>query len=435
MGNIVRPKNLVCRCQPGEGFMKHAIQTTALLFLFVHICLADPGQRRALRVGGMELSPFGYGVMETHPHQALDSTNTNFADYYAHISLWLCGITAAGDTLIACPELAKSGEAAGFVAKRLYRDTTNVLQLPNVEFTTVSVYQDTVAGWRVRQFNVALQDHSAGILAYLIRYSGQQGNLANVYAGVYFDFDAPNSENHPTPDDDRLALLTGGYAISDFHSGQGMNLGGAFSPLLRNYWQRSQAPASREAVYGRMSQGNVTTPPDTADYHVYLGSGPFALSAGQGILLVYTLEPEGSGFSKSAGSNGASELWAALQEGIAEFSRDKQLAAAGAGPAQRETLVSGLPETSELFQNYPNPFNPRTNFGLQIADFGFVELKIYDVTGRLVRTLVSENKAPGSYTVQWDGTDARGQAVSSGIYLYRLTAAGFQAQKKMLLIR
>ncbi len=48
--------------------MKHAIQTIALLFLFVHICLADPGQGRVLRVGGMELSPFGYGVMETHPH-------------------------------------------------------------------------------------------------------------------------------------------------------------------------------------------------------------------------------------------------------------------------------------------------------------------------------------------------------------------------------
>lgn len=415
--------------------MKHAIQTIAFLFFFFHLCLADPGQRRVLRVGGMELSPFGYGVMETHPHQALDSTNTNFADYYAHISLWLAGITNAGDTLIACPELAKSGEAGGFVAKHLYRDTTNVLQLPNVEFTTVSVYQDTVAGWRVRQFNIALQDHSAGILAYLIRYSGQRGNLANVYAGVYFDFDVPNSENHPTPDDDRLALLTGGYAISDFHSGQGMNLGGAFSPLLRNYWQRSHSPASREAVYGRMSQGNVTTPPDTADYHFYLGSGPFVLSAGQGILLVYTLEPEGSGFSKSASPHGVSGLWAALQEGVAEFSRDKPLAAAGAGPAQRETLVSGLPETYELFQNYPNPFNPLTRIRFQLPQAGEARLEIFNTPGQKVKTLLQQGLEAGVYTVDWDGTDARGQAVSSGIYLYRLTTAGFQAQKKMLLIR
>jgi hypothetical protein len=88
-----------------------------------------------------------------------------------------------------------------------------------------------------------------------------------------------------------------------------------------------------------------------------------------------------------------------------------------------------------LYQNYPNPFNPITNIGFRIADFpegasGFVSLKIYDVTGREVTTLVSEELTPGSYKYQWD---ARGMA--SGVYFYRLEAKGFMQMKKMLLIR
>ena len=89
------------------------------------------------------------------------------------------------------------------------------------------------------------------------------------------------------------------------------------------------------------------------------------------------------------------------------------------------------PEEFGLHQNYPNPFNPSTNIGFRIADFGFVSLTIYNVTGEKVETLVSENLAAGSYEYQWN---ARGLA--SGVYYYRLeTDHGFMQTKKMLLIR
>ncbi len=89
----------------------------------------------------------------------------------------------------------------------------------------------------------------------------------------------------------------------------------------------------------------------------------------------------------------------------------------------------------KLAQNYPNPFNPVTNIGFAISDFGFVELKVFDTAGRLVKTLVSENRDAGLYSVQWDATDDVGVKVASGIYFYKLNAGEFTATKKMILFQ
>ncbi|RMI09273.1 MAG: T9SS C-terminal target domain-containing protein, partial [Calditrichaeota bacterium] len=94
-----------------------------------------------------------------------------------------------------------------------------------------------------------------------------------------------------------------------------------------------------------------------------------------------------------------------------------------------------LPARPELYPNYPNPFNPATYFEFRIADFGFVELKIYNIMGQAVKTLVREKLAPGRYAVQWDGTDDAGRQVASGIYLYRLKTGNFTATRKMVLLR
>jgi hypothetical protein len=89
-----------------------------------------------------------------------------------------------------------------------------------------------------------------------------------------------------------------------------------------------------------------------------------------------------------------------------------------------------VPKLLSLEQNYPNPFNPTTQFGFVIAEGGPVSLKVFDVLGRDVATLVNEVKLPGEYTVRWDATD-----LSSGVYFYRLTAAGRQLTRRMLLTR
>lgn len=124
------------------------------------------------------------------------------------------GVTTNGDTILTYSRLASTGETADFKPKRLFQDTTNVLGPPNVEFTTISIHGDVINGWRVGQFNIAPQDHSAGVLALSIRYNGSKGNLHNVYAGLHFDFDVPNVQNHPSSDDDQLTLTPSGYQMT-----------------------------------------------------------------------------------------------------------------------------------------------------------------------------------------------------------------------------
>jgi hypothetical protein len=88
------------------------------------------------------------------------------------------------------------------------------------------------------------------------------------------------------------------------------------------------------------------------------------------------------------------------------------------------------PDGFSLNQNYPNPFNPETNFQFSIANCQLTILKVYDVLGREVSTLVNEVKQPGAYTVQWDAS-----GVASGVYFYRLHSDDATITRKMLLIR
>jgi hypothetical protein len=98
----------------------------------------------------------------------------------------------------------------------------------------------------------------------------------------------------------------------------------------------------------------------------------------------------------------------------------------GIGSDDSGELISGY----VLFQNYPNPFNPTTNIGFRILDFGFVSLKVYDVFGRKVATLVNESKTAGSYTIEFDAGSLAG-----GTYFYHLESGDFQQVKKMLLLK
>jgi glucuronoarabinoxylan endo-1,4-beta-xylanase len=89
-----------------------------------------------------------------------------------------------------------------------------------------------------------------------------------------------------------------------------------------------------------------------------------------------------------------------------------------------------LPQTFELHQNYPNPFNPKTSFEFQVPSSEFVTLKIFDLLGREVATLVDEKKLPGTHRLSWDAKD-----LPSGFYLCRMQAGGFVQSRKMLLLR
>jgi len=100
------------------------------------------------------------------------------------------------------------------------------------------------------------------------------------------------------------------------------------------------------------------------------------------------------------------------------------------------TAAGDLPtETFTLSQNYPNPFNPGTSITFQMNRRAHARLFIYDVNGARVRTLVDGELPAGAHSVAWNGTDARGQTVASGVYYYRLDAGGQSATKQMVLLK
>jgi polygalacturonase len=89
-----------------------------------------------------------------------------------------------------------------------------------------------------------------------------------------------------------------------------------------------------------------------------------------------------------------------------------------------------IPEFTQLLQNYPNPFNPSTNIGFRIAESGFVTLRVFDLLGREITTLVNGFKKPGSYEVTFDQRD-----LANGIYIYRLESDKYNYSRKMILLK
>ncbi len=95
-----------------------------------------------------------------------------------------------------------------------------------------------------------------------------------------------------------------------------------------------------------------------------------------------------------------------------------------------EITTSGVPSAYQLEQNYPNPFNPSTSISFTLPSKSFVSLKVFDLLGREVATLVNEQKPAGTYTQKWNAAN-----VSSGIYFYRLQADKFTETKKLVLLK
>ena len=92
--------------------------------------------------------------------------------------------------------------------------------------------------------------------------------------------------------------------------------------------------------------------------------------------------------------------------------------------------VIGIPSSTELQQNYPNPFNPVTNISYRLSESGFVTLKVFDNSGREVKTLVNEYREAGYYKAVFDGS-----GLASGIYFYKLSADNFNQTKKLSLVK
>lgn len=125
------------------------------------------------------------------------------------------------------------------------------------------------------------------------------------------------------------------------------------------------------------------------------------------------------------GANDAGAIWVGLDGTSKKLFFDRY------GAVTRITGgENGVPEKYSLGQNYPNPFNPETKIDFTIPQNNLVTIKVYDITGKEVMTLVNKSMNKGTYTVTFDGTK-----LNSGVYFYKLTSGSYSETKKMIMVK
>jgi flagellar hook assembly protein FlgD len=100
-----------------------------------------------------------------------------------------------------------------------------------------------------------------------------------------------------------------------------------------------------------------------------------------------------------------------------------------------DTKSKIIPGNFALFHNYPNPFNSSTQIEFQLPQSAHVSIKIYNLRGNEIRTILNENKPAGSYRITWDGKNNHGTAMPSGIYMLQLKSNGYVQSKKMIMMK
>jgi hypothetical protein len=134
---------------------------------------------------------------------------------------------------------------------------------------------------------------------------------------------------------------------------------------------------------------------------------------------------------------GGTWKWAAidLSQQIAPDWSGQQCFKLTTGSDVTEVERDDLPGSFALSQNYPNPFNPTTTFLFDVPRLSHVTIKVYNVLGQEIITLVDEDMAPGSYEADWNGVASSGNSVASGIYFYKMESDGFIKTRKMMLLK
>ncbi|MCX6175099.1 MAG: S8 family peptidase [Ignavibacteriales bacterium] len=264
-------------------------------------------------------------------------------------------------------------------------------------------------------------DNFVLLIAEMINTTSQ--NISNLYAGYFFDWDIP--ADIPTIDSTAYDFQDNfGYAFCTNKTLVSTIVGAALvSSNKYGYY-----PIDNNAISGSVILTDVNGFSD-AEKWITLSSGivnnkigptdiSFVISGGDFIIRAHdTLKV---GFAIAAGAT-LSELRNAIKQSRAEY-----IISALEGDHQK------LPTGFELFQNYPNPFNPNTVISWQIAVGAHVTLKVYDLLGREVATLVDDYKQPGIYNSQFS---IRNFQLPSGVYFYQLSTGGNIQTKKMILLK
>ena len=189
------------------------------------------------------------------------------------------------------------------------------------------------------------------------------------------------------------------------------------------FGEGAAAPSARAVSLARLTASDVET---------WLIEARAVSSVGQDRPLLPSFSPQTHILSDSGSGEPELQIGSASRTGSPTYLR---------GIAVLEQLLASLmPKETALLANYPNPFNPETWIPYQLANPAEVTVTIYAANGAVVRTLALGHQRPGSYASRsraayWDGRNAQGEPVASGVYFYTLTAGDFAATRKMLILK
>ena len=219
--------------------------------------------------------------------------------------------------------------------------------------------------------------------------------------------------------------------------------------------------ASRDGKY------SMSIPENSLDEDMYLVAGMDLTMPGMKKMIgsnnlskIYTIGPLGKELSKGAKVSIAldgldynavsiaywdGDIWREIKsdlsangmnvEGFGTHLGHYTLIARGSGKPLAINELNTIPTSYSLNQNYPNPFNPETRIHYDLPEGGHVSLVVYDLLGRELIKLVNQYNSPGRYNILWNGNDALGNPVSSGVYIYQMKSGSFLQTKKMIISR
>ena len=254
-----------------------------------------------------------------------------------------------------------------------------------------------------------------------------QESISNLYAGYYFDFDIPADSNGFVDDMvDYDDIDNFGYAYDLDGLPQQTYIGAALISNGSGGFYAVNQDSSNSIVspngpngftdfekWYSISNGIKKTKAGPSDISYIISGGPYNINAGDSIDVAFAIA--------------CGEDLLTVKSGIIQ-SRKKWLA----GLTDINNYESEIPEEYVLNQNFPNPFNPETTISYKLPKAGNVVLKIYDLLGREIKTLVNEFQEAGNHKTIWN---MRHLSFSSGVYFYVLRSGGFIASKKMILLK
>ena len=239
---------------------------------------------------------------------------------------------------------------------------------------------------------------------------------------------------------DTFRVVTGLEGQSQYYWRVNSTNAGGTSDFSSNFNFTTGFPSTPELSYPVNNTGNI--PVDTV---LYWHSAPSAVSYdlmlargadfAQNTIFTDTTGLIDTSFSVTGLNNNTFYFWkvkAINQYGTSNWSviwRFKTINPTGVD----EEVIN--PDINSLEQNYPNPFNPVTQICYTLPQLSNVQLKIYDILGREVKTLVNSEQPAGAYRLEWNGSNNFGSQVASGMYIYRIIAGKFVQTKKMMFLK